>query len=246
MITVPAAGRATLPLAPAADGALCGYLAESGLGQPGLDAGRGMGVAPGSAFALCGKATLHAWNADGPDALRLRLRRTGRPRLGLRVCRDDRAGPDGKRHRQHTCGGHGCHLPFPDPDRAIIALDNRFGAADLLRLSMRFFRTLHDQLGAGTYDVRLERDLHSAAGELAEVVGWLEAAHGRLAGHVAALASDAELDAPRPTNWGERRPTRWIVAAMITHDAYHAGEINHLRSTLGTDDRWRFIQLGFG
>src|SRR5579859_1747186 len=55
----------------------------------------------------------------------------------------------------------------------IIALDNRFGAADLLRLSMRFFRTLHDQLGAGSYDLRLERDLQSAAGELAEVVGWL-------------------------------------------------------------------------
>src|ERR1700687_795697 len=36
----------------------------------------------------------------------------------------------------------------------------------------------------------------------------------------------------------------WIVAAMITHDAYHAGEINHLRSILGNDDRWRFIQLG--
>jgi hypothetical protein len=33
---------------------------------------------------------------------------------------------------------------------------------------------------------------------------------------------------------------------MITHDAYHAGEINHLRSLLGTDDRWRFEQLGFG
>jgi transcriptional regulator with XRE-family HTH domain len=55
----------------------------------------------------------------------------------------------------------------------IVALDNRFGAADLLRLSTRFFRTLHDHLGAGTYDPRLERDLHSAAGELAEVVGWL-------------------------------------------------------------------------
>ena len=50
----------------------------------------------------------------------------------------------------------------------------------------------------------------------------------------------------RLTNWGERRPTRWIVAAMITHDAYHAGEINHLRSLLGPDDRWRFQQLGFG
>ena len=54
-----------------------------------------------------------------------------------------------------------------------MALDNRFGAADLIRLSTRFFRTLHDHLGAGTYDPRLERDLHSAAGELAEVVGWL-------------------------------------------------------------------------
>jgi hypothetical protein len=33
---------------------------------------------------------------------------------------------------------------------------------------------------------------------------------------------------------------------MITHDAYHAGEINHLRSLMGPDDRWRFQQLGFG
>ena len=32
---------------------------------------------------------------------------------------------------------------------------------------------LRDQLGTGSYDPRLERDLHSAAGELAEVVGWL-------------------------------------------------------------------------
>jgi len=48
------------------------------------------------------------------------------------------------------------------------------------------------------------------------------------------------------TNWGELRPTRWIIAAMITHDAYHSGEINHLRSLLGPDDRWHFQQLGFG
>jgi len=55
----------------------------------------------------------------------------------------------------------------------IVALDNRFGGADLIRLSTRFFRNLRDQLGAGSYDPRLERDLHSATGELAEVVGWL-------------------------------------------------------------------------
>jgi uncharacterized damage-inducible protein DinB len=82
--------------------------------------------------------------------------------------------------------------------------------------------------------------------EMHEVLPWLEQIHDRLAGHVAALGDDADLEAPRRTNWGEQRPTRWIVAAMITHDAYHAGEINHLRSLLGPDDRWRFQQLGFG
>jgi len=81
---------------------------------------------------------------------------------------------------------------------------------------------------------------------MAEVLPWLETVHQRLIEHVAALPGDAALDVERLTNWGERRPTRWIVAAMITHDAYHAGEINHLRSLLGPDDRWRFQQLGFG
>lgn len=74
------------------------------------------------------------------------------------------------------------HPQFGDSDylqsirshiREIVALDNRFGGADLVRLSGRFFHALHDQLGAGTYDPKLERDLQSAAGELAEVVGWL-------------------------------------------------------------------------
>ena len=78
-----------------------------------------------------------------------------------------------------------------------------------------------------------------------EVVGWLIETHRRLVAHVTALEDD-ELDRPRPTNWGEMRPTRWIIAAMITHDAYHAGEINHLRSMLGSDDRWRYVPEGFG
>ena len=48
------------------------------------------------------------------------------------------------------------------------------------------------------------------------------------------------LDTTRPgrTNWGELKETRWIVAVMIQHDLYHAGEINHLRSLYGGDDRW--------
>jgi uncharacterized damage-inducible protein DinB len=79
-----------------------------------------------------------------------------------------------------------------------------------------------------------------------EVVAWLERSHERLADHVRALDSDEELDRSRMTNWGELRPTRWIVATMVTHDAYHAGEINHIRSILGADDRWRYVQMGYG
>ena len=77
------------------------------------------------------------------------------------------------------------------------------------------------------------------------VLVWLEEVHDRLAGHVAGLADDTELDRPRMTNWGDPMPTRWIVAAMVTHDAYHAGEINHVRSLLDGDDRWRYVQQGF-
>lgn len=57
--------------------------------------------------------------------------------------------------------------------RQIVTLDNRFGGGDLVRLSARFFRSVHDQLGTGAYDPKIEHDLLSAAGELAELVGWL-------------------------------------------------------------------------
>jgi uncharacterized damage-inducible protein DinB len=80
------------------------------------------------------------------------------------------------------------------------------------------------------------------AAPMAEAIEWLREAHRSFKEHVAALTDD-DLDRARMTNWGELRPTRWIVAALIGHDFYHAGEINHLRSLLGTDDRWRWQQL---
>ena len=81
---------------------------------------------------------------------------------------------------------------------------------------------------------------------MGETIEWLQRVHAEFVAHVAALADDAELDRRRRTNWGDEWRTRSIIGAMVTHDAYHAGEINHLRSMLGTDDRWRHIQLGFG
>ena len=82
----------------------------------------------------------------------------------------------------------------------------------------------------------------SGAAPVAEVTAWLRLAHLSFREHVAALEDD-DLDRPRMTNWGELRPTRWIVAAITGHDFYHAGEVNHLRSLLGDDDRWRWQQM---
>ena len=76
---------------------------------------------------------------------------------------------------------------------------------------------------------------------MAEAVDWLRESHRSFVSAVEQLTDD-DLDRPRRTNWGEMRPTRWILAAIIGHDFYHAGEINHLRSLLGVDDRWRWQQ----
>ena len=64
---------------------------------------------------------------------------------------------------------------------------------------------------------------------MSEALDWLHEAHRSFRSHVEGL-TDGDLDRDRMTNWGEPRPTRWIIAAIIGHDFYHAGEINHLRS----------------
>jgi hypothetical protein len=78
----------------------------------------------------------------------------------------------------------------------------------------------------------------------ADVIAWLQKVHQTLVDHASALTDDAELVKQRQTNWGERRETRWILSTMLQHDLYHAGEINHLRSQLLGDDRWRWQQQG--
>jgi uncharacterized damage-inducible protein DinB len=140
-----------------------------------------------------------------------------------------RSVPDGVWHR----------LP-EGASRSIAAIAIHVGACKIMYDDHAFGP---GTLRFGTPDVEPWRDDEA---EMADVLPWLETAHERLVEHVTALADDDELDRLRPANWGELRPTRWLVAAMVTHDAYHAGEINHLRSLMGDDDRWRFQQLGFG
>ena len=72
---------------------------------------------------------------------------------------------------------------------------------------------------------------------IADVVAWLCEGHRRLREHVAAL-NDEELLRPRRTNKDEMKETRWIIAVMIEHDLYHAGEINHIRALRQGNDGW--------
>jgi hypothetical protein len=73
----------------------------------------------------------------------------------------------------------------------------------------------------------------------ADAIRWLSDAHERLMRHVRVLR-DEELARPRRTNWGEDRETRWLLSTLLQHDAYHAGEINHLRALVTSDDGWKW------
>lgn len=64
------------------------------------------------------------------------------------------------------------------------------------------------------------------------LMAWLRRAHAETQAAIAALGDDGELLAKRKTHWGEERETRLLIDAILIHDIYHAGEINHLRGLL--------------
>lgn len=131
------------------------------------------------------------------------------------------------------------HRVPDDGARSIESIASHVGACKIMYADHAF--------GAGTlrFATPEVEPWRPGESEMAQVLPWLEDAHEAVLDHVRALGGDAELDRPRKANWGEQRPTRWLIATLITHDAYHAGEINHLRSLMSGDDRWRFQQLGF-
>ena len=102
--------------------------------------------------------------------------------------------------------------------------DHAFGPGTLTWADPRAAQNLPDSTSAGIEALR----------------GRLLEAQRRLRASVDALGDDAELFRPRKTNWGALKETRWIIKALIEHDLYHAGEINHLRSLRRADDRWAF------
>jgi uncharacterized damage-inducible protein DinB len=91
--------------------------------------------------------------------------------------------------------------------------------------------------GRLTWDDAAVQPWPAGAAPRAETLAWLTRSHERMLDHVRGL-KDEDLEVPRPANWGEMRPTRWLLATLIQHDTYHAGEINHLRALIAGDDRW--------
>jgi uncharacterized damage-inducible protein DinB len=72
------------------------------------------------------------------------------------------------------------------------------------------------------------------------LIAWLRDSELRLLRSVDGLADDAELERERGVPWGGRRTTRWIIRHLVQHDAFHAGEINHLRAVHQRDDMWEW------
>ncbi len=71
----------------------------------------------------------------------------------------------------------------------------------------------------------------------AAMIDWLRQGHAGLRTDVAGLDDD-DLLVPRKANLSKSYETRWLIATMIEHYLYHAGEINHIRALLQDNDAW--------
>ncbi|KUL45031.1 DNA-binding protein [Streptomyces violaceusniger] len=59
-----------------------------------------------------------------------------------------------------------------ETSRRLVVLDNELSGVSIAEPAGRAFKVVHRRLGVGDYDPRYERDIQSAAAELAEVAGW--------------------------------------------------------------------------
>jgi uncharacterized damage-inducible protein DinB len=69
------------------------------------------------------------------------------------------------------------------------------------------------------------------------MINFLSEGQAYLRGFVDKL-DDGELIVERKWHPGPMMETRWLISAMIEHDLYHSGEINHIRALLQGNDVW--------
>jgi len=118
----------------------------------------------------------------------------------------------------------------PSGDRSIQYIVEHLGLCKLMYENHAF--------GDGTlrWDQPLIED-ESVLATIPSAIEWLRSCNAIWRQSVAAL-SDHDLSQPRKTNWGETIETRWIIATMLEHDLYHAGEINFIRSRHNPAASW--------
>ncbi|MCE7081872.1 tetratricopeptide repeat protein [Streptomyces sp. ST2-7A] len=59
-----------------------------------------------------------------------------------------------------------------ETSRRLVLLDNELNGLPIADMATRAFKAVHRRLGQGDYEARHERDIRSAAAELAEIAGW--------------------------------------------------------------------------
>ncbi|MCH8813770.1 MAG: DinB family protein [Chloroflexi bacterium] len=115
------------------------------------------------------------------------------------------------------------HWVPPDGKRSIAAIVDHVGWSKYMYQNHSFG------------DASMTHETVPAAGSsdgpptMAAQIDRLKDGHARLRVSVAALTDERLLE-PSRTNWGEMKDIRWIIATLIEHDLYHAGEINHIRA----------------
>ena len=77
-----------------------------------------------------------------------------------------------------------------------------------------------------------------AAFDMETVLAWIDEGHRILRDGLAALTDDAQLDLDRTAPWGTPIKPAQTVTIMISHDLYHAGEINRQRSLIRGAKGW--------
>ncbi len=106
----------------------------------------------------------------------------------------------------------------------LISLDIQFGGDQSSRVALDLFRSICRKLGGRQVDGRIERDLYAAAGELAEVTGWLLYDAGR---HD--LVRRVNLEALHLCRLAGDRSMEFLV---LQNMAMHAGDLGRPRESL--------------
>jgi hypothetical protein len=118
-----------------------------------------------------------------------------------------------------------------DPHLSICDLVAHLGAAKRMYANHAF----------GDGSLRWGAALLPGSRDMKTMMAWLDDAHQTFMAGVASLEDDSELRVERGAHWGGTLATNLIIWVMMSHDLYHAGEINRQRGLVRGSDGWERV-----